>query len=88
MPPEVRIYEKGKLTLTRFTFITIGDELPLHSHEEGAAHLTICRQGRLHIYGEGWQRELVPGDMIFFEPNQMHAYRALEAGSVIVNIPY
>lgn len=89
-PPATRPLEEGNLRGTIFWFQDVGDTLPLHSHEPGQCHITICNMGKLLVYGKDhvWERVLTPGRIIKFAPHQEHAYEALEAGSKITNIIY
>jgi quercetin dioxygenase-like cupin family protein len=87
-PPEVKSLLIGRLRLAIHTFAAAGDSLAMHSHPEGEAHITFVNAGRLRVFGPGWERVLHPGAQVKFEPNQLHAYEALEPGSRITNIIY
>jgi len=86
--PEMKLTEIGNLHLIIYTFHNKGDELPMHDHEEGAAHITIVNAGSIKAYGNGWEKILKPGNIELFAPKQYHAFLALEDNSKVTNIIY
>lgn len=76
----------GKLIGTVYTFEKTGDVLPMHTHQEGNAHITIVARGRVKAHGNGWSAEYGAGSVIDFPANQSHEFIALEDNSRIVNI--
>lgn len=76
----------GKLFGTVYTFEQVGDVLPMHTHDEMTAHLTIVARGRVKAHGNEWSAEYGAGSVIDFPPNQSHEFIALEDNSRIVNI--
>jgi len=81
--------EQGKLFGVTFLFENVGDGLPLHSHPEGEAHITLVRSGRLRILRpDGKHEEVGPGAFKCFAPDELHGYEALEPCSKITNIIY
>jgi quercetin dioxygenase-like cupin family protein len=78
--------QAGNLTGTVYTFEKAGDVLPMHTHVEGTAHITIVARGKIKIHGNGWEMEKSAGAVIDFPPNQSHEFIALEDNSRIVNI--
>jgi len=76
----------GKLSGTIFTFEQVGDVLPMHTHQEGDAHITIVARGRVKAHGNGWSAEYGAGSVIDFPSDQSHEFIALEDNSRIVNI--
>jgi quercetin dioxygenase-like cupin family protein len=76
----------GGLTGSTYTFADVGDELPLHDHDEATAHISIITRGRFTVSGPGWSKVKGPGPIDDFPPGHPHQFTALEAGSVVVNI--
>ena len=76
----------GKLVGTIYTFEKAGDALPMHTHLEGAEHITIVARGKVKVHGSGWEMEKSAGAVIDFPANQEHEFIALENNSRIVNI--
>ena len=76
----------GSLFGTVYTFEKTGDVLPMHTHQEDNAHITIVARGKVKVSGEGWEMEKSAGAVINFPPNQAHEFVALEDNSRIVNI--
>lgn len=76
----------GKLNGIIYTFKKAGDVLPMHTHQEGNAHITIVARGSVRIYGNDWEMEKSAGAVIDFPPEQSHEFIALEDNSRIVNI--
>jgi quercetin dioxygenase-like cupin family protein len=76
----------GKLGGVVYTFEKIGDVLPMHTHQEGDAHITIVARGRIKAHGNEWSAEYGAGTVIDFPSNQSHEFIALEDNSRIVNI--
>lgn len=76
----------GKLSGVVYTFEQAGDTLPMHTHQEGDAHITIVARGRVKAHGNEWSAEYGAGSVIDFPPNQSHEFIALEDNSRIVNI--
>jgi quercetin dioxygenase-like cupin family protein len=76
----------GKLSGVVYTFEQVGDVLPMHTHDEMTAHLTIVARGRIKAHGNEWSAEFGAGSVIDFPANQSHEFIALEDNSRIVNI--
>jgi len=76
----------GKLGGVVYTFEQVGDVLPMHTHDEMTAHITIVARGRVKAHGNGWSAEYGAGSVIDFPANQSHEFIALEENSRIVNI--
>ena len=76
----------GKLSGVVYTFEKVGDVLPMHTHQEENAHITIVARGKVKVSGEGWEMEKSAGAVIDFPANQPHEFVALEDNSRIVNI--
>jgi len=76
----------GKLTGTVYTFEKAGDMLPMHTHDENTAHITIVARGRIKAHGNNWSADYGAGSVIDFPANQSHEFIALEDNSRIVNI--
>jgi len=76
----------GRLIGAVYTFPKAGDVLPMHTHTEGDAHITIVARGKIKAHGNGWETEYSAGAVIDFPVNQSHEFVALEDNSRIVNI--
>jgi quercetin dioxygenase-like cupin family protein len=76
----------GKLRGIVYTFEQVGDVLPMHTHQEGDAHITIVARGRVKAHGNEWSAEYGAGSVIDFPADQSHEFIALEDNSRIVNI--
>jgi quercetin dioxygenase-like cupin family protein len=76
----------GKLSGMIYTFEQAGDVLPMHTHTEGNAHITIVARGRVQAHGNEWSAEYSAGAVIDFPVNQSHEFVALEDDTRIVNI--
>jgi quercetin dioxygenase-like cupin family protein len=76
----------GKLSGIVYTFEKAGDTLPMHTHQEGNAHITIVARGKVKAHGNNWEAEYRSGAVIDFPPDQSHEFIALEDNSRIVNI--
>lgn len=76
----------GNLSGTIYTFENVGDILPMHTHTEGGAHITVVARGKVKVKGEGWDAEHSAGAVVDFPPDQSHEFIAIESNSRIVNI--
>lgn len=76
----------GSLSGTVYTFEKAGDVLPMHTHVEGGAHITIVARGSVRAHGNNWSAEYSAGSVIDFPSDQSHEFIALEDNSRIVNI--
>ena len=76
----------GKLLGTVYTFEQAGDLLPMHTHTDGNAHITIVARGKVKAHGNEWEAEYSTGAVIDFPVDQSHEFIALEDDSRIVNI--
>jgi quercetin dioxygenase-like cupin family protein len=76
----------GKLSGIIYTFEKAGDVLPMHTHQEGDAHITIVARGKIKAHGNDWSEEYMAGAVIDFPSDQSHEFIALEDNSRIVNI--
>lgn len=75
----------GALRGSVYTFEQVGDKLPMHSHDDGTAHITVVARGRVRCHNEVWSVEGAAGDVWDLDAGQ-HEFIALEANSRIVNI--
>ena len=76
----------GKLTGTIFDFPEVGDELPLHVHDETSIHISIVARGRIKAFGSGWETEASAGAVLDWDVGQWHGFIALEPNTRLVNI--
>jgi len=76
----------GSIKGTIYTFEKTNDVLPMHSHDNTTAHITIVARGRIKAYGNDWEAEYSAGAIVDFPADQSHEFTALEDNSRIVNI--
>ena len=76
----------GRLSGTIYDFEQVGDELATHTHDENNVHISIVARGKLHAFGDGWEREVSAGAVLDWEPGVYHGFRALEPNTRLVNI--
>lgn len=76
----------GRLSGTVYTFQKAGDVLPMHTHTEGNAHITIVARGKIKAHGNEWEAEYGAGAVVDFPSNQSHEFIALEDNTRVVNI--
>jgi len=76
----------GKLYGTIYDFPEVNDELPMHWHNEENVHITVVARGSFRAIGPNWERVVKAGDVIDWEPEQLHSFFSLEPNSRIVNI--
>jgi quercetin dioxygenase-like cupin family protein len=76
----------GKLTGSIYDFPETGDILPMHTHDEATAHITIVAKGKMQITVNGITQEYECGKVVDLPANQEHEFIALEPSSRIVNI--
>ena len=76
----------GTLNGVVYTFEKAGDILPMHTHTEGNAHITIVARGSVKAHGNNWSAEYGAGSVIDFPSDQSHEFTALQDDSRIVNI--
>ena len=81
-----RIFVAGKTSGIVYTFEKAGDMLPMHTHTDGSAHITIVARGKIKAHGNEWEAEYSAGAVIDFPTDQSHEFIALEDNSRIVNI--
>jgi hypothetical protein len=88
---KVRPLAIGDLRGSIYTFEAVGDELPVHAHDEATNHITIVTFGAVACFGEPGDPVVVmeakQGSAIYaLEAGQPHGFRALTAGASIVNL--
>lgn len=76
----------GKLSGVVYTFEKVGDKLPMHTHTNGDAHITIVARGKIKAHGNEWEAEYSAGTVVDFPTDQSHEFIALEDDSRVVNI--
>lgn len=81
-----RLLSIGKLTGIIYDFPEIGDELPLHVHDDNDIHISIVARGRVKAFGHGWETEVSTGAVLDWEVGQYHGFIALEPNTRLVNI--
>ena len=69
-----------------YDFPEVGDILPMHTHDEASAHITIVARGSFRAFGNEWHRTLNSGDIVDWPAHQEHEFIALEPNSRLVNI--
>lgn len=75
-----------ELVIHIYDFDEVGDTLPMHKHTDQDDHITIVTRGKLKAYGPDYEIEVNSGDILDWEPNQLHEFIALEPNSRIVNV--
>ena len=80
---DVKQLQLGRLLASVYDFPDVGDELPLHDHDE-----TIVQRGRFEIFGPGWviEADAFNNSVLDWQPRQPHGFKALEKNSRIINI--
>jgi len=76
----------GKLSGVIYDFREVGDVLPLHTHGPTDVHISIVARGSFHCHGDRGDLTLSSGDVLDWRPGEHHGFKALEAGSRLVNI--
>lgn len=83
----------GKLSGTIYDFEEVGDELPLHFHNETDAHISIVARGKLKVFTaesheaqHSWEGEISTGAVLDWEAGQWHGFTALEPNTRLINI--
>ena len=76
----------GNLNGTIYDFPEENDILPMHEHDEQTVHITIVAKGSFKAKGLKWEKELVSGNVVDWQPFQPHEFIAMEPDSRIVNI--
>ena len=76
----------GNLVGAIYDFSEANDVLPMHTHDDTTAHITIVSKGSFKAHGIGWEKTLVSGNVVDFPAYQSHEFIALEPGSRLVNI--
>lgn len=84
--PESKRLSVGTVTGTVYDFADAGDELPLHVHDKATNHITIVARGSVEEFGADYRKTLSAGAIVAFKAGVPHGFRALEAGSRIVQI--
>ena len=83
---QAKQFSLGKLFGTVYDFPEIDDILEMHKHTEHNVHITIVARGSFRVHGEGYDIVSKAGDVLDWEPHQLHEFIALETNSRIVNI--
>lgn len=76
----------GKLRGVIYDFPEVDDVLARHTHGPSDIHISIVARGRLLAYGDGWEKEVISGMILDWEPGVYHGFKALEPNSRLVNI--
>ena len=79
---------EGVIWGSTYTFENVGDELPVHVHDEDTNHITIVAKGSVRCKGrpeiEG--KVLGPGTVIDWKVGLPHGFDALEPDTKMVQI--
>ena len=83
-----KLLEFGKIRLNSQTYENIGDTLPMHNHLNDPAytHITIVSRGSFIMRGNGWEKTVIAGDIIDWQPEIFHEFESLEPNSKLANI--
>jgi quercetin dioxygenase-like cupin family protein len=76
----------GNLKGNIYHFEFKDDVLPMHWHMPENVHITIVSKGSFIAKGPSWEKTVSAGDVIDWQPYQLHEFIALEDNSRIVNI--
>jgi hypothetical protein len=76
----------GKLSGIVYDFREVGDVLPIHTHGPSDVHITIVARGAFLCHGDRGYLTLSTGDVVDWEPGEMHGFKATEANSRLINI--
>jgi quercetin dioxygenase-like cupin family protein len=86
--PKAERIRYGSAKVVIYDFAYPADCLPMHRHvfDLEQNHITIVARGSFVCKGSGWQKKLVSGDIVAFEPEQWHELIALENNSRVINV--
>jgi quercetin dioxygenase-like cupin family protein len=76
----------GVINGTIYDFPEIDDVLPMHTHTEADAHISIVAKGSFRAHGDGWESTLMTGKVVDWPAYYPHEFVALEPDSRLVNI--
>lgn len=76
----------GELRGNMYDFEKAGEVVPMHTHDDHSAHITIVAKGKLKAYSDTWSQEATAGQLINFKSGQPHELMALEDNTRIYNI--
>ena len=80
------LIETGDLKGAIYDFPEKNDILPMHEHDESSVHITIVAKGKFKAKGLEWEKELISGNVVDWQPYQPHEFIAMEPDSRLVNI--
>lgn len=83
---QIKTFNLGKLSGTIYDFPELNDTLEMHQHDENNVHITVIARGSFRVHGEGYDIISKSGDILDWQPNQLHEFISLESNSRIVNI--
>jgi quercetin dioxygenase-like cupin family protein len=83
---QVKIVVLGDLKTSIYDFPNINDVLPMHVHDDVTNHITVVARGSFRAHGNGWEKTVVAGDVLDWQPHDPHEFIALEEQSRLVNI--
>jgi quercetin dioxygenase-like cupin family protein len=87
-PPQVtsHVIFDGRQFMSFNHFVDVGDEIPLHVHQE-FAHISLCIVGECEIFdADGKTAVLMPGHFVEFAKGRWHGLRAKLPGTVVINL--
>jgi quercetin dioxygenase-like cupin family protein len=85
--PVVKAMKLGDLVVSVYDFKLKGDVLPMHSHDESSAHISICARGGFVCLHEGGKAIPLPCGAVLDSENVVtHEFEATEDDSRLVNI--
>lgn len=76
----------GNLRGTIYDFVDVNDVLPMHWHTEDNVHITIVAKGSFKVIGTNWEKIMIAGNVVDWNPYQWHEFISLEPDSRLVNI--
>lgn len=86
--PKVTVRQAGRLQLAIFDFVSAGDELPEHMHDETSNHITFIARGDFKVIGEAAiaGKYLFMGDVVDWPAGQRHGFVAMTHGARMVQV--
>ena len=86
MATSLKVYKNGNEYGAEYTFEFPNEGFQMHDHPAGQEHNIICLQGKVLVYGGGWQKLLNIGEIYETIAGTRHEVAALEANTVIRNL--
>tara|TARA_R110000803_G_scaffold95759_1_gene163864 strand:- start:37 stop:333 length:297 start_codon:yes stop_codon:yes gene_type:complete len=79
-------FELGDLKGVIVDFGEEGDAFGKHNHDEDTVHITIVVRGSIRVFSHDWEKVVLAGQIVDFNPFEPHDFIALEDNSRMINI--